>query len=81
MAIFMQFFLNRFDVLIETYWNVNEEQKEWLKFLHTVLIETYWNVNLVLQKFTIIRKMGINRNILECKFKYGQFSSTNALAY
>ena len=32
-------------VLIETYWNVNEEQKEWLKFLHTVLIETYWNVN------------------------------------
>ena len=32
-------------VLIETYWNVNEEQGTEEKGAKIVLIETYWNVN------------------------------------
>ena len=32
-------------VLIETYWNVNENDLVFLKNSFSVLIETYWNVN------------------------------------
>ena len=32
-------------VLIELYWNVNEDEKEYLVTLEKVLIELYWNVN------------------------------------
>ena len=32
-------------VLIETYWNVNEDDLVFLKNSFSVLIETYWNVN------------------------------------
>ncbi len=37
--------LNAIVVLIETYWNVNEEQGTEEKGAKIVLIETYWNVN------------------------------------
>ena len=33
-------------VLIETYWNVNEDDLVFLKNSFSVLIETYWNVNI-----------------------------------
>ena len=32
-------------VLIETYWNVNKNDREVIGFEGAVLIETYWNVN------------------------------------
>ena len=53
-------------VLIETLWNVNITRKEKYLYELCVLIETLWNVNLE-QSPTMIRLMGINRNIVECK--------------
>ena len=34
----------------------------------SVLIETYWNVNDAEGVFPYVYGMGLNRNILECKF-------------
>ena len=36
----------RFDVLIETYWNVNQCIGGRGALIKLVLIETYWNVNM-----------------------------------
>ena len=53
-------------VLIETYWNVNDNRRESSFRANLVLIETYWNVNSNMD--TGLRLItGINRNILECK--------------
>ena len=53
-------------VLIETYWNVNENDLVFLKNSFSVLIETYWNVNSNLPgQSSLVHS--INRNILECK--------------
>ena len=57
-------------VLIETYWNVNFCKSLYPLSIYIVLIETYWNVNVrdIIEYQS--RTGGINRNILECKFKY-----------
>ena len=53
-------------VLIETYWNVKENDLVFLKNSFAVLIETYWNVKS--RNDWINRLLScINRNILECK--------------
>ena len=53
--------------LIETLWNVNTTEYRIMAELVTELIETLWNVN----KAGSVRKrksrLGINRNIVECK--------------
>ena len=56
----------RFDVLIETYWNVNQCIGGRGALIKLVLIETYWNVNCIYTP-SHVRAPGINRNILECK--------------
>ena len=56
-------------VLIETYWNVNDMAGDSTVQWANVLIETYWNVN----NFEVAAHkdvMGINRNILECKLRF-----------
>ena len=61
--------VQRSGVLIETYWNVKEEDQALPELLELVLIETYWNV----KKFGLAfasSSFGINRNILECKEIY-----------
>ena len=55
-------------VLIETYWNVNTTRKRWYAIFRRVLIETYWNVNTNLHYQKYFQTLGINRNILECKY-------------
>ena len=53
-------------VLIETLWNVNEDEKARVCDDANVLIETLWNVNLVF-KLTKYDGLSFNRNIVECK--------------
>ena len=53
-------------VLIETYWNVNEDIHYLIDNDLIVLIETYWNVNFV-AVYGHPDDFRINRNILECK--------------
>ena len=55
------------DVLIETYWNVNEWCLTGFRLLYNVLIETYWNVNGDTFDVETSFVTRINRNILECK--------------
>ena len=59
--------VQRSGVLIETYWNVNFDGCNALCIGKIVLIETYWNVNLKKAFEKTEPKIGINRNILECK--------------
>ena len=55
-------------VLIETYWNVNNEMLKNNGITRDVLIETYWNVNDRIRCQEVVQPpSGINRNILECK--------------
>ena len=54
-------------VLIETYWNVNENAEKVENSTSAVLIETYWNVNECTRKEKCEEHGSINRNILECK--------------
>ena len=55
-----------FTVLIETYWNVNENYQTYSKGHAQVLIETYWNVNAYKIDGQLC-SVSLNRNILECK--------------
>ncbi len=55
------------EVLIETYWNVNETFFEKACKFFKVLIETYWNVNHCSSHCCPESDHRINRNILECK--------------
>ena len=43
--------VRRIQVLIETYWNVNDAELTDYEIGDMVLIETYWNVNII-QKYT-----------------------------
>ena len=56
-------------VLIETYWNVNLDEKLNQAVIDFVLIETYWNVNYSIWADKTGRTERLNRNILECKFR------------
>ena len=42
-------FIERANVLIETYWNVNVRQGRNIVTELNVLIETYWNVNAIIK--------------------------------
>ena len=66
-------------VLIETYWNVNVEEMFVFRKHILVLIETYWNVNKPLTVTGLALALGLNRNILECKFVYGISGATDRL--
>ena len=58
--------------LIETLWNVNRADLKAEDFKDIELIETLWNVNKVEILELITKELGINRNIVECKyFVYG----------
>ena len=54
-------------VLIETLWNVNCTATTWPSIQRMVLIETLWNVNSK-SCGTCFSYLGINRNIVECKY-------------
>ena len=56
-------------VLIETYWNVNIKAVIEKNVEAFVLIETYWNVNFSPNRVFLFRDPGLNRNILECKYR------------
>ena len=57
-------------VLIETYWNVKVHTGRSVRSSPAVLIETYWNVKSNENFYASCKKVGINRNILECKVMY-----------
>ena len=54
--------------LIETLWNVNCNKSIYHNYHHTELIETLWNVNINGSNLTHDERVGINRNIVECKY-------------
>ena len=56
-------------VLIETLWNVNEDTLLYWSTAAGVLIETLWNVNESNGTWHKSPKVGINRNIVECKYR------------
>ena len=60
-------------VLIETYWNVKDSDRQMIRPETSVLIETYWNVKEKKLWKNIKRSISINRNILECKGLLGLF--------
>ena len=43
-----------------------------------VLIETYWNVNEYTDAYGKVVRLGINRNILECKYYQTTVATNNA---
>ena len=43
-----------------------------------VLIETYWNVNISAPPSPPVPPTGINRNILECKYRKFEFFSSSS---
>ena len=53
-------------VLIDTWWNVNDDIRTNRLHLHKVLIDTWWNVN---QEFvdSLLRLSGFNRYMVECE--------------
>ena len=53
--------------LIETLWNVNSKIQQILSNVINELIETLWNVNRKTKEY-YIDILGINRNIVECKY-------------
>ncbi len=55
--------------LIETLWNVNKRRKNRSRIRKYELIETLWNVNMVLMLWQKAWIEGINRNIVECKYR------------
>ena len=57
-------------VLIETYWNVKSVSPSRFCASEIVLIETYWNVKTNRNEYSR-GSPSINRNILECKVKFG----------
>ena len=56
-------------VLIETLWNVNIKEQPGAVLKSKVLIETLWNVNESNGTWHKSPKVGINRNIVECKYR------------
>ena len=67
-------------VLIETYWNVNKILLSRPAAELVVLIETYWNVNKQFVEMSENR-VGINRNILECKYDDDHIKRGSKVAY
>ena len=61
--------------LIDTQWNVNVNVFFVKKMPRYELIDTQWNVNNLRKKIPCTQKNGINRYIVECKFKI--FNSVN----
>ena len=57
-------------VLIETLWNVKDGGRRFFQTDRSVLIETLWNVKE--KKFwqPEMKRLSINRNIVECKDNY-----------
>ena len=55
--------------LIETLWNVNLAMKSLCWATDFELIETLWNVNSTRLVLNILTDSGINRNIVECKYR------------
>ena len=53
--------------LIDTLWNVNEDVLQELADMVDELIDTLWNVN-THYALTLLRLLGINRYIMECKY-------------
>ena len=54
-------------VLISTYWNVNNIEYLLKSGYDPVLISTYWNVNASIIRRTSERQVRFNLNLLECK--------------
>ena len=67
------------DILIETYWNVNEKSKTAQKNRFYILIETYWNVNHGADNVPVSGIRNINRDILECKYGFSYLPDTFSL--
>ena len=59
-------FFHWWKVLIETLWNVKEEDRTYERAFIGVLIETLWNVKILSVKMDTAYE-SINRNIVECK--------------
>ena len=57
-------------VLISTYWNVNNNAACSAADSTFVLISTYWNVNSALKAVSASCYAGFNLNLLECKSKH-----------
>ena len=55
--------------LIDTLWNVNVYHNNQVNLVFSELIDTLWNVNLVRINPHIPPGSGINRYIMECKFR------------
>ena len=53
-------------VLIDTWWNVNEEKFALSFFFELVLIDTWWNVNLTSTGY-VRRDVRFNRYMVECE--------------
>ena len=71
---FMAWLWSKWLVLIETLWNVKKGQLPETTVPCCVLIETLWNVKLhYLLQFPDLR---INRNIMECKDRWPDISSS-----
>ena len=58
------------DELIDTLWNVNNWMMQEFLFLPHELIDTLWNVNPKPNVCGIPATTGINRYIMECKFRF-----------
>ena len=57
--------------LIDTCWNVNILGAKPLVSVVIELIDTCWNVNLKIRRSFVRQSRGINRYMLECKWRYG----------
>ena len=55
--------------LIDTLWNVNNARCNRLFSTCLELIDTLWNVNIIACDVALNIQAGINRYIMECKFK------------
>ena len=58
---------NACQVLIDTWWNVNNHTPALLPPSGQVLIDTWWNVNDTLRAFTSA-SVGFNRYMVECEY-------------
>ena len=55
-------------VLIDTWWNVNEDYLDVLGNIESVLIDTWWNVNKSVLVTYTPGEQGFNRYMVECEF-------------
>ena len=61
-----------YDLLISTYWNVNNEHAKTPPICDILLISTYWNVNCLAVCPDSFFAVSFNLNLLECKYVWLQ---------